>query len=123
MKGSASRPSSATIKGTRCAISPETNATSRESLSSLEITTQHLALRGCRQGRGKLRPPIERIGAFAGFGLDKFPDDCDPLGFAEAGDGGALGFDAQARAMLLLRGDTKIGDCIAHTNCIPPFAV
>jgi hypothetical protein len=25
--------------------------------------------------------------------------------------------------MLLLRGDTKIGDCIAHTNCIPPFAV
>jgi hypothetical protein len=77
MKGSASRPSSATIKGTRCAISPETNATSRESLSSLEITTQHLALRGCRQGRGKLRPPIERIGAFAGFGLDKLLHDRD----------------------------------------------
>ena len=45
MKGSASRPSSATMKGTRCAISPDTNATSRESLSSLETTTQHLALR------------------------------------------------------------------------------
>src|SRR5438874_2704560 len=45
MNGSASRPSSATMKGTRWAISPETNATSRESRSSLETMTLHLALR------------------------------------------------------------------------------
>ena len=36
MKGSASRPSSATMNGTRYAISPATNATSRDSRSSLE---------------------------------------------------------------------------------------
>jgi hypothetical protein len=45
MKGSASRPSSATMNGTRCAINPATNATSRESLSSFETRTLHLALR------------------------------------------------------------------------------
>jgi hypothetical protein len=43
MKGSASRPSSATMNGTRCAISPATKATSRDRRSSLETRTQHLA--------------------------------------------------------------------------------
>src|SRR5215216_6527042 len=45
MNGSASRPSSATMNGTRCAISPETNATSRDSRSSLATRTLHLAFR------------------------------------------------------------------------------
>jgi hypothetical protein len=36
MNGSASRPSSETMKGTRCAIRPETKATSRESRSNFE---------------------------------------------------------------------------------------
>ncbi len=31
-----------------------------------------------------MRPTIERIGPLAGFGLDKLPDDRDPLGFAIA---------------------------------------
>ena len=44
MNGSASRPSSATMKGTLCAIKPETNATSRESRSSSETTMLHFAL-------------------------------------------------------------------------------
>jgi hypothetical protein len=34
-----------------------------------------------------------------------------------------LRLDPQPRAVLLLRGDTKICDCFPHTNCIPPFAV
>jgi len=44
MNGSASRPSSATMNGTRWAISPATNATSRDRRSSLETRTQHRAV-------------------------------------------------------------------------------
>jgi hypothetical protein len=43
MNGSASRPSSATMNGTRWAIRPTTKATSRESRSSLATTTLHFA--------------------------------------------------------------------------------
>ena len=45
MNGSASRPSSATMNGTRCTIRPATNATSRERRSSFETTTEHLFAR------------------------------------------------------------------------------
>ena len=41
MNGSASRPSSATMNGTRCAIMPETNATSLD--SPVELGNQHAA--------------------------------------------------------------------------------
>ena len=41
INGSASRPSSATMNGTRCAIRPATKATSRDSRSSLATTTLH----------------------------------------------------------------------------------
>jgi hypothetical protein len=34
-----------------------------------------------------------------------------------------LGLDAKAGAMLLLCGDTVIGNSSSHTNCIPPFAL
>src|SRR5258707_14541031 len=43
MKGSASAPSSATMKGTRRAIRPATKATSRDRRSSLATTTLHFA--------------------------------------------------------------------------------
>src|SRR3979411_50413 len=113
MKGSASRPSSATMKGTRCAMSP------------VELRDHHAAfdVAGCRQGRGKLGPPLEGIESLAGFGLHKLPNDRDPLGFAEACHGCPLRLDPEPGTMLPLRGYPKIGDCIAHTNCIPPFAV
>ena len=101
MNGSASRPSSATMNGTRCAIRPDTNATSRESRSSLETRTQHLAVRAGAERGCELRPPIERVGALAGFGLDVLGDDGDALGLGEAGDGRALRLDAEARALLL----------------------
>ena len=123
MNGSASAPSSATMNGTRCAISPAMKATSRESRSSLETITGHLAERARSQGGSEAWPAIERVGTFAGFDLDVFRDDLDSLGFGEARDCGSLGFDAETRALLLLCGDTIIGNNPLHTNCIPPFAV
>jgi hypothetical protein len=44
MKGSASRPNSATMNGTRWAIRPATKATSRDNRSSLATTTLHFLL-------------------------------------------------------------------------------
>jgi hypothetical protein len=87
------------------------------------MSTLQFGPAGCRQGRGKLRPPIERIGPLAGFGLDKLPDDRDPLGFAEACHGCPLRLDPEPGAVLLLCGDSQVGDGFPHTNCIPPFTV
>jgi hypothetical protein len=70
-----------------------------------------------------LGPPVERIGAFAGFHLDVFGDDLQCCRLGEARDGGALGFNAEARALLLLCGDTIVGHSPFHPNGIPPFAV
>jgi hypothetical protein len=52
INGSASRPSSATMKGTRCAIRPATKATSRESRSSLATTTLHFAVFAAAKAAG-----------------------------------------------------------------------
>jgi hypothetical protein len=76
-----------------------------------------------RQRRGKLWPPIERVGPLAGFGLDELTDDRNPLDLREATDGRSLRLDPEPGAVLLLRGDSQIGDRLPHTNCIPPFAV
>ena len=123
MKGSASRPSSATMKGTRCAISPETNATSRESRSSLETSTAASRFAGGCESRRELRSPIERIGALAAFSFDVFGNDGEVFGFGEARDRRALGLDAEAGSVLLPCGDTIVGNSAFHTNRIPPFAV
>jgi hypothetical protein len=48
-----------------------------------------------------LGPAIEGISAFAGFDLDELGDDGQPLGFGEARDGNALGFDPEAGSVLL----------------------
>jgi len=45
------------------------------------------------------------------------------FGFGEPGDRRALRFDPEARALLLLCGDTIVGNSGFHTNCIPPFAL
>ena len=58
-------------------------------------------LRSRLEGCGELRPAIERVGAFAGLDLDVFGDDCDVLCLGEARDGFALGFNSEARAVLL----------------------
>jgi hypothetical protein len=63
MKGSASRPNSATMNGTRCAIRPATKATSRESRSSFDTNTLHFALLAAASAASELRPPIEGVRA------------------------------------------------------------
>ena len=123
MKGSASAPSSATMNGTRCAISPAMKATSRESRSSLETITGHLAERPVAKAAARRGRRSSASAPFAGFDLDVFGDDLDSLGFGEPRDCGFLGFDAKTRALLLLCGDTIVGNSALHTNCIPPFAV
>jgi len=52
MNGSASRPNSATMNGTRCAIRPATKATSRESRSSFDPGR---CTGRCKQRRGRPR--------------------------------------------------------------------
>ena len=123
MNGPASRPSSATMKGTRCAISPDTNATSRESRSSLETSTLHLAGPRSSQRGCKLRPAIERVSPLPCFSFDELGNDRQVFGFSEADDRCSLGFHPEARAVLLLLWRQGIGNNTFHTNCIPPFAV
>jgi hypothetical protein len=43
----------------------------------------------------KLGPPIERVGALAGFSLDVLGNDLQPLGFSKAMKGRALRLDAK----------------------------
>ena len=63
---------------------------------------------------GELWPAIERIRAFAALDLDELLEEGDALGFGKAGDGGSLGFDAEAGAALPLGGDAVIGDGGVH---------
>jgi hypothetical protein len=70
-----------------------------------------------------LRPPVERVRALTGFGLDKLGDDGEAFSFRKPGNGCALRFDSETRALLLLCGDTVVGNSGFHTNCIPPFAL
>ena len=91
----------------------------------VELGHQDAAFGGprCSQCRGKLGPAIERIGALAGLGLDELADDRDPLGFAEAGNGSALSIDPSPERCCCYVETRSRRRCIAHTNCIPPFAV
>src|SRR5262245_64400111 len=54
----------------------------------------------------QLRPTVERIGTLPCFGFDKLADNGQSFGFGKARDRCALGFNAEARALLLLCGDT-----------------
>jgi hypothetical protein len=76
------------------------------------MSTLQFGPAGCRQGRGKLRPPIERIGPLAGFGLDKLPDDRDPLGFAEAPICSHVRRKSQQLAPTLSRSADQQRDCL-----------
>jgi hypothetical protein len=62
-----------------------------------------------------LRTPVERISAFAGLGFDELGDDGQSLCFGESLDSFSLGFNPQARALLLPCGDTIIGNSALHT--------
>ena len=95
MNGSASRPSSATMNGTRCAIRPgHERHIARKPVELGDQDGAFGGLGGSQRG-GELRPPVEGVGALAGLGLDELGDDADALGLGEPGDGGALRLDAQ----------------------------
>jgi hypothetical protein len=49
----------------------------------------------CGQRRGKLRPPIERIGSFAGFDLGELSGNRDGVSLDKSGDCCALRFQAE----------------------------
>ena len=99
----------ATMNGTRCAISPEMKATSRERRSSLATTTGHLALRAASKRGGELRTAVERIGAFAGLHLHELRDQRHAFGFGKAGT--VLRCASMPRPDALpLGGDSVVGD-------------
>src|SRR4051812_15919578 len=117
MNGSASRPSSATMNGTRCAIRPATKATSRESRSSFETRTQHLPWRAAASAaascghRSRASAPLPVSASTYSAMI------ADGLGFGKPLDGSSLRLDSKARALLLPYGDA------VHTKGIPPFAL
>ena len=112
VNGSTSAPSSATRKGTRCAIKPETKWTSWLSRSSLATATGHVfpLRRVLGEGLGQIRAALEGVRALAGLNFSELGDDLEPLGLGEPGDGGALGVDAKPRAALLAGADPVVGD-------------
>ena len=116
MNGSASRPSSATMKGTRWAIRPATKATSRERRSSLATTTLHFASLCGGQGGRQLRAPVQGVGPLPGFGFDEFGGYVEGFRSSKAVDCGPLGLDAQAGAMLALRRNPKICNRLLHVQ-------
>jgi hypothetical protein len=100
-------PESATMNGTRWAISPATNATSRERRSSFETSTQHFAA-FAGEGGCQLRTTIQYVGAFPCFSLDELRNDGELLGLGKPGERRALRFDSEPRALLLPCGDTVV---------------
>ena len=96
MNGSASRPNSATINGTRCAISPETKATSRDSRSSFDTTTQHLAVRATASAVAS----CGRRSRASGFVFHELGHDLQILGLGERRNVSALGLDAEPGPVL-----------------------
>src|SRR5271166_583807 len=64
----------------------------------------------CGQGGGELRAAIERVRALARLDLDMLGDDLKVLGLGEAGDGGALGVNAEPRAALLASANPVVSD-------------
>jgi hypothetical protein len=110
------------VQHERVGVSPQFCNNERDALSHqagneryvagepVELRHQDGAFGGARgsQCRGKLWPPIERVGALAGFGLGVFADEDNALGLGEADDGRSLRLDPEPGAVLLQRGDSQI---------------
>ena len=114
MNGSASRPSSATIKGTRWAIRPATKATSRENRSSLATTTLHFAAFAAANAAASCG---RRSRASAPFPLSasiNSADNCESFAGGKSLDDCALGVQAEARAVLALRGNPQVCNRALH---------
>src|SRR5436190_16898158 len=100
MKGSASTPSSATMNGTCCAISPAMNATSRDSRSSLATMTGHLPARPAARAAASCGRRSNASEPFPSLDLDELRCELETLRLGEALNGGLLRFDAEPRAAL-----------------------
>src|SRR5215216_4783965 len=98
MKGSASAPSSATMNGTRWATREATNATSRESRSSLATITGQRFARPVANAEASSGAAIDRIRTLAGLHFDELGRESEPFPFGEAGYGRTLGLDAEPRS-------------------------
>lgn len=63
---------------------------------------------------GELWSPVERIGALAALDFDELLKEEDVLALGEAGEHGALGLDAKARAAQPAARNTDVRHCCLH---------
>ena len=117
VNGSTLRPSAATMNGTRCAIRPAMNATSRRQPVELGHRNLALGLLGRLQRRLQLRPALQCIGSFAGLDLSEFGDDLEALGLGERLSRPRAGLQPKAGTALLLGRDAVIASCAAPKLC------
>src|SRR5713226_2662437 len=103
MNGSASRPCSATMNGTLCAIRAATKATSRDRRSSLATTTLHFADLAAERAAASFGRRSRASAPLPVSASTKLGDDRERFGLGEALNSGALRIDAKAEALLSLR--------------------
>ena len=110
------RQGSIQVKHERIGIPPEFGHDERHPLSHeagnkgnvpgkpIQLGDDYAAFRcfGGGQGSGQLRAPVERIGSFAAFKFNELSNDRQTLGRRKLPDRGALGFNSETRALLLL---------------------
>ena len=110
LKGSTSGPSSATIKGTRLAMSPLMKATSR--LKSVELGDHDRALLplGGVESALQLGSEFERVSSLAGLDLEELAGQVKALGLGKADDRLSLSLEAEAAFALAVGGYAEIGD-------------
>jgi hypothetical protein len=81
--GTMSAPSSATMNGMRCTMSPLMKWTSRESLSSFRDRDRAFAFPGHVERACQLRPELERVRSLACLDFGKFSDSLEPVRLRE----------------------------------------
>jgi hypothetical protein len=109
------------MNGTRWAIRPTTNATSRESRSSSRDYHGALAGLACCQRCAELGSTVEGIGSLAGLDLGELGDERVALSLGEAGNGGPLRFYPEAGFALPGGRDAVVGDGMLHGDKNPPL--
>src|SRR6267142_1124163 len=121
MKGSASVPSSATMKGTRCDMRPATNATSRDSRSNLATTTEHFCLRASANAAARLGRKLRASAPLPTFDLDELLHDRQTFYLCKALDCRSLRVEPQAGFALALRRHTVVGENVGHNVLLLPY--
>jgi hypothetical protein len=107
MKGSASRPSN----DERDTLGHQAGHKGDVARQAVQLGNNYAAFRSLRGGQrcGELRASVQGIAALAGFGFNILSGNHDGFGGRKSlDDGGALGIDAEAGAVLFLRRDPEI---------------